>query len=45
MNNQLQVLWDSKKMPNTELFLLSRKNKNLTSVFDEIVKVLKIELV
>ena len=45
INNQLQVLWDSKKMPHTELFLLSRKNRNLTSIFEEIVKVLKTEKV
>ncbi len=33
--NKLQLLWNSNKMPKTEVFLLSGKNQNLTPFFSE----------
>ncbi len=34
--NKLQLVWNSKEMPNTEVFLLSGKNDNLSSIFQDI---------
>jgi DNA-binding transcriptional LysR family regulator len=33
---RIQLLWNSKKMPKTEVFLLSGKNENLSPIFDDI---------
>lgn len=33
---RIQLLWNSKKMPKTEVFLLSGKNENLGPIFDDI---------
>ena len=33
---KLQLLWNSKQMPGTEVFLLSGKNDNLSAVFEKI---------
>ena len=42
--NKIQLLWNSKQMPSTEVFLLSGKNDNLSAVFEniqlELIKVL-----
>lgn len=38
---KLQLLWNSKQMPSTEVFLLSGKNDNLNTVFDKIELELK----
>lgn len=38
---KLQLIWNSKEMPNTEVFLLSGKNNNLSSVFQDIEMELK----
>jgi DNA-binding transcriptional LysR family regulator len=38
---KLQLIWNSKEMPSTEVFLLSGKNNNLSSVFQDIEIVLK----
>ncbi len=35
-NNQLQLIWDSAKMPSTEMYLLARKNDTLNSILDEV---------
>ena len=43
-DKKLKTVWDSKQMPNTEVFLLSAKNDNLTSAFQEIEAELKIVL-
>jgi hypothetical protein len=32
-DKKLQVLWDSKQMPNTEVYLLSGKNDNFNTAF------------
>jgi len=34
-NNQLQLIWDSAKMPSTEIYILSRKNDALNIVLNE----------
>lgn len=34
-DKKLQLIWDSKKMPGTGVFLLSGKNKNITPIFEE----------
>jgi DNA-binding transcriptional LysR family regulator len=34
--NKLQLLWDSPKMPSTEIYLLARKNDTLNTVLDEV---------
>lgn len=34
--NKLQLLWDSPKMPSTEIYLLARKNDTLNSILDEV---------
>jgi DNA-binding transcriptional LysR family regulator len=39
--NKLQLLWDSKQMPSTEVFLLSGKNDNLGTIFEKIEAELK----
>ena len=33
---KIQLLWDSKQMPSTEVFVLSGKNENLRTVFEDI---------
>jgi len=38
---KLQMIWNSKEMPSTEVFLLSGKNDNLSSIFQDIVIELK----
>jgi DNA-binding transcriptional LysR family regulator len=38
---KLQLLWDSKKMPITEVFLLAPKNNNLTTIFNDLELQLK----
>lgn len=40
-NKELQLVWDSPKMPATPVFLLSGKNDNLTAIAQEIVAVVK----
>ena len=42
--NKLQLIWDSKEMPSTEVFLLSGKNDNLNSIFQDIMTELKFVL-
>jgi DNA-binding transcriptional LysR family regulator len=39
--NKLQLIWDSKEMPTTEVFLLSGKNDNLSAIFQDIENELK----
>jgi len=39
--NKLQLVWNSKEMPTTEVFLLSGKNDNLNSIFQDIETELK----
>jgi DNA-binding transcriptional LysR family regulator len=39
--NKLQLIWNSKEMPSTEVFLLSGKNDNLSPIFQDIMKELK----
>jgi DNA-binding transcriptional LysR family regulator len=34
--NKIQLLWDSKLMPSTEVYVLSGKNENLTAIFEKI---------
>ena len=38
---KIQLLWDSKQMPSTEVFLLSGKNDNLSAIFEKIEVELK----
>ena len=38
---KLQLIWNSKEMPSTDVFLLSGKNNNLSSVFQDIEMELK----
>ncbi|MBF7091030.1 LysR family transcriptional regulator [Flavobacterium sp. ALJ2] len=38
---KLQLLWDSKEMPNIDVFLLSGKNSNLSPIFETIATELK----
>jgi DNA-binding transcriptional LysR family regulator len=38
---KLQMIWNSKEMPSTEVFLLSRKNDNLSAIFETIAIELK----
>lgn len=40
-DKKLQLIWNSKKMPETEVFLLSGKNKNITPIFEEMELQLK----
>ena len=40
-NKELQLVWDSPKMPATPVFLLSGKNDNLSAIAQEIVAVVK----
>lgn len=40
-DNKLQLLWDSKEMPFTEVFLLSGKNDNFNTAFKDIAQELK----
>ncbi|WP_426062353.1 LysR family transcriptional regulator [Flavobacterium sp. DSP2-3-1] len=39
--NKIQLLWNSKQMPSTEVFVLSGKNENLTTIFRNIQNELK----
>ncbi|SFE58561.1 LysR family transcriptional regulator [Flavobacterium xueshanense] len=39
--NKIQLLWNSKQMPSTEVFVLSGKNENLSTIFDNIQLELK----
>ncbi len=39
--NKIQLLWNSKQMPSTEVFVLSGKNDNLTTIFENIQQELK----
>jgi hypothetical protein len=39
--NKLQLIWDSKEMPSTDVFLLSGKNDNLSAIFQDIEMELK----
>lgn len=39
--NKIQLLWNSKQMPSTEVFVLSGKNDNLSTVFENIQLELK----
>jgi len=39
--NKIQLLWNSKQMPSTEVFVLSGKNDNLITVFENIQVELK----
>ena len=39
--NKIQLLWNSKQMPSTEVFVLSAKNDNLSAVFKNIQLELK----
>ncbi|AOW08615.1 LysR family transcriptional regulator [Flavobacterium gilvum] len=41
---KLQLVWDSKQMPSTEVFLLSGKNENLSPIFQDIMAELKLVL-
>jgi DNA-binding transcriptional LysR family regulator len=41
---KLQLLWNSDEMPSTEVFLLSGKNDNLSSIFQDIMTELKMVL-
>jgi DNA-binding transcriptional LysR family regulator len=43
-NKKLQLLWNSKQMPSTEVYLLSTKNDNFNTAFQEIEEELKILL-
>ncbi|MFM9988746.1 LysR family transcriptional regulator [Flavobacterium sp.] len=43
-NNKLKLLWDSEQMPSTEVFLLARKNENLSTIFENIELELKKKL-
>jgi hypothetical protein len=43
--NKLQMIWDSKEMPSTEVFLLSGKNDSLSAFFQEIETELKAVLI
>ena len=40
----IQLLWDSPKMPTTSLYVLSRKNDSLNSILDEFLEELKLFL-
>lgn len=40
-SKNMQLVWDSSKMPATEIYLLSRKNDTLNSILDEVVKEIK----
>lgn len=40
-NKELQLVWDSPKMPETPVFLLSGKNDYLTTITQEVVAVVK----
>ena len=40
-DKELQLVWDSPKMPTTPVFLLSGKNDNLSAIAEEIVAVVK----
>ena len=41
---KLQLIWNSKEMASTEVFLLSGKNDNLSTIFQDIISELKIIL-
>lgn len=39
--NKIQLLWNTKQMPSTEVFVLSGKNENLSTIFENIQQELK----
>jgi len=39
--NKIQLLWNTKQMPSTEVFVLSGKNENLNTIFENIQQELK----
>jgi hypothetical protein len=39
--NKIQLLWNTKQMPSTEVFVLSGKNENLSTIFENILQELK----
>jgi hypothetical protein len=39
--NKIKLLWNSKLMPSTEVFLLANKKENLTAIFEKIELKLK----
>ena len=39
--NKIQLLWNTKQMPSTEVFVLSGKNENLSTIFQNIQQELK----
>ena len=41
VENKIKLLWNSKLMPSTEVFLLSNKKENLTAIFEKIELKLK----
>ncbi|PJJ10285.1 DNA-binding transcriptional LysR family regulator [Flavobacterium sp. 1] len=41
---KLQLIWNSKEMPSTDVFLLSGKNENLSPIFQDIMVELKLVL-
>jgi DNA-binding transcriptional LysR family regulator len=41
---KLQLIWNSKEMPSTDVFLLSGKNENLSPIFQDIMTELKLVL-
>jgi DNA-binding transcriptional LysR family regulator len=41
---KMQLIWNSKEMPSTEVFLLSGKNDNLSSFFQDIIAELELVL-
>ena len=41
VENKIQLLWNSKQMPSTEVYLLSGKNDNLSTIFENIQQELK----
>ena len=41
VDKRIQLLWDSKQMPTTEVFLLSGKKENITAIFENIEAELK----
>lgn len=42
---KLQLIWNSKEMPSSDVFLLSGKNENLSPIFQDIMAELKLVLI
>ena len=40
-DKKIKLLWNSKEMPSSEVFLLSAKNENLNTIFEKIELELK----